>query len=135
MGLVGGSVGVGGRRAVGEAKAVEAQSVVGVRVVGDEHQHPKVVGQDVGQLEPRGVVVEPLPAGLLGLVPADGKADGVVDYLWRIAGLDDDDLEDFPKGSTSIGVHLPDPQADQGAEVGVQGRVSEGGCDRVSIGE
>lgn len=43
-------VAVGG--AVGKAKAVEAEGVVGVGMVGHEDQHPEVVSQDVGELEP-----------------------------------------------------------------------------------
>jgi len=61
------------------------------------------------------VVVEPLPAGLLGLVPADGEAYGGVDGLGWIAWLDHYDLESFAKGAATICVHLPDTKSDQGA--------------------
>lgn len=119
---IGLSVVLGGgrrRRAVGEAVAIEEQCGVGVGVVGDEDQEAEVVGQNVGELEPRAVVVQPLEPGLLGLVPADGEANRRIDDLGRVAGLDDDDLEDLAKGPTAVGVHLPDPEGDQGAQGGI----------------
>ena len=50
-------------------------------MVGHEDQHPEVVGQHVGQLEPCAVVVHPLVAGLVGLLPEDGEPYGGVDDL------------------------------------------------------
>ena len=83
-------------------------------MVRDEDQHAEVVGEDVGQLEPGPVVVEPFPAGLLGLVPANRKANRLVDDLGLIAGLDDDELKDLAEGASAVGVYLPDTKADQG---------------------
>ena len=43
---------VGGRWSISDAKTVEPEGVVGVGMVSHEDQHPEIVSQDVGQLEP-----------------------------------------------------------------------------------
>lgn len=87
------------------------------------------------RLKPWAVVVEPLPAGLLRLIPTDREADGLMDDFRRIAGLNDDYLQDVLEGASPVGVDLPDPKANDGAYVGVEGRVGQGGGDRVAVGQ
>ena len=128
--------GVSGRVfAVCDASAVEEEGVVGVGMVRDKNQQSERVRQDVGQLEPRAVIVHSLKAGLVGLVRRYRKADGIMNNLGQIARIDDDDLEDIAERKPAVSVHLPDAKANQGAQGGIEGGVGEGGRDRVSVGE
>ena len=114
-------------RSIGDGEAVEAEGVIAAWIVGDEDDQAEVVGQDVGEFEPPAVVLHPLPAGLVGLIPADWEADGLVDFGDGIAWLEDDKLDCLAQGLVSHVVELPRAKADQGAEFGVEGGVGQRG--------
>lgn len=104
---------------VGDGQAVEAKGRVCAWIVSNEDQQAEVLGEGVAKLEPPSVVMHPLIARLVRLVPRYWEAHRSVNLTWGVAGLDDDELDGLAKGLASHVVELSSTEVDQGAELGV----------------
>jgi len=89
------------------------------RAILDKDEGAVVAPASVSDLEPQAVILDPLVAGLLGIIPRDGEAERLVDDLQAVAAFDDNEPDIFTKWPVVRDAEQQSAPSDQGAQIGV----------------